>query len=353
MLIDYLCCEKQEPLAFNFFHLCGVTFSNLYCFRPNTFKALSRHFDMFSFHSRNLLVKIRQARVFRKTFLGKFNQDVIQRAPLLRPLVFTVGVGTLSLVGCSVLQYERVKLNMNKDTKLSHLLRRKQEKGFEFRKQINAWWNNLHEGHKVAAVIIGMNVFVFGAWQLQGLRSFMVRWFTSSPAIQKSSPLLLSCFSHSEFWHIGANMFVLWSFAPLIQTLLGTEQFIGFYTAGGTVSSLASHYFKVAVGSTVPSLGASGALLAVLAACCIERPDARLSILFLPFFTFSAQTALYSIIAIDVTGLLLRWKLFDHAGHLGGTLFGSWYVLKGHEWTWDQRGGLIRWWHKLRNSREN
>ena len=32
--------------------------------------------------------------------------------------------------------------------------------------------------------------------------------------------------------------------------------------------------------------------------------------------------ALMSIIALDVTGLLLRWKLFDHGAHLGGTLFG-------------------------------
>ena len=34
----------------------------------------------------------------------------------------------------------------------------------------------------------------------------------------------------------------------------------------------------------------SGALLAVLGAVCIERPDARLGILFIPFFSFSAQT---------------------------------------------------------------
>ena len=178
----------------------------------------------------------------------------------------------------------------------------------------------------------------------------MITWFTSSPAVRKTSPLLLSCFSHSEFWHIGANMFVLWSFAPLIQSLLGTEQFIAFYITGGTFSSLASHLFKTSIKSKIPSVGASGALLAVLAACCIERPEARLSILFLPFFTFSAQTALYSIVAFDLAGLLLRWRLFDHAGHLGGTMFGAWYTLYGHKYTWDKRSYVIRQWHELRKN---
>ncbi|XP_066929719.1 presenilin-associated rhomboid-like protein, mitochondrial [Clytia hemisphaerica] len=298
------------------------------------------------------LSRFTQSQTWRKVLntTRSYHNELTTRPALLQPVLFTAGVSIGSFAGCSILQYERVKTKMGEESSISKLLRRRKEKGFEFRNQINKWWNGLHEGHKVAGVIIGMNLLVFSAWQLKGLRSFMVKWFTSTPAVKKSSPLLLSCFSHSDIWHIGANMFVLWSFAPLIQSLLGTEQFIGFYTAGGTISSLASYYFKVAVGSAVPSLGASGALLAVLAACCIERPDARLSILFLPFFTFSAQTALYSIIAIDVTGLLLRWKLFDHAGHLGGTLFGSWYVMKGHEWTWDKRGPFIRWWHELRQS---
>ena len=305
----------------------------------------------FLFRSRSSLLKIKFHNLsLRKTFHGNFEQQISQRPSLIKPLIFTTGIGIGSFVGSSIMQYERVKYKMIEESKLTKFFKRRQEKGLEIRNQINKWWNELHEGRKVAAVIIGMNLIVFGAWQLKGLQTFMVKWFTSTPAIKKSSPLLLSCFSHSEFWHIGANMFVLWSFAPLIQSLLGTEQFIGFYVAGGTISSLTSFYFKVAVGSVVPSLGASGALLAVLAACCIERPEARLSILFLPFFTFSAQTALYSIIAFDLTGILLRWKLFDHAGHLGGTLFGSWYVLKGHEWTWDKRGPFIRWWHELRES---
>lgn len=293
-------------------------------------------------YTKILLSKSIQIRYFQQ--LSSEVTGFHQKPLLLRPIIFTVGVGFGSLVGCSILQYERIKGAVVKNRKKS-LTNRSTDKFSDVRQHLNKWWNELHEGRKVAAGIIGINTLVFIAWQLPRYRNVMIKWFTSSINFKVSSPLLLSCFSHSEFWHVGANMFVLWSFSPLIYSMLGTEQFIGFYVAGGTFSSLVSYLYRFATRSNIPSLGASGALLAVLAACCIEHPEARLSILFLPFFTFSAQTALYSIVAVDLTGLLLRWKLFDHAGHLGGTLFGSWYILEGYKYTWEKRAVITNWWH--------
>ena len=279
--------------------------------------------------------------------LKRFGNDTVQVKPkLLKPFIFTLAVGTTSYCGCALLQYELAKKKINQNSNWKNFKRA--DKSLGFRRKLNQWWNNLHEGEKIAVGIIAINTGIFLLWQIPTMKFAMYKWFTSAPSQKASSPLLLSCFSHQEIWHIGCNMFVLWSFAPLIQSLLGTEQFLAFYVTGGTVSSLASYYFKIATKSKVPSLGASGALLAVLAACCIERPDARLSILFLPFFSFTATTALFSIIALDITGILMRWKLFDHAGHLGGTLFGSWYTLYGHKYTWDQRIPLVRWWHEFR-----
>ncbi|KAH7964794.1 hypothetical protein HPB49_001383 [Dermacentor silvarum] len=88
------------------------------------------------------------------------------------------------------------------------------------------------------------------------------------------------------------------------------------------VSSLASYLHKVATQRAAMSLGASGAILAVVGALCLQYPDAQLSILFLPFFTFSAAAALKGVLVFDTAGMLLRWRLLDHAAHLGGTLFG-------------------------------
>ena len=74
--------------------------------------------------------------------------------------------------------------------------------------------------------------------------------------------------------------------------------------------------------TTAVELFQSGAILAVLAYTCVRVPDARLQIVFVPGFTFSAASAVVGLLAFDAAGLLFRFRLFDHAAHLGGTLFG-------------------------------
>lgn len=54
----------------------------------------------------------------------------------------------------------------------------------------------------------------------------------------------------------------------------------------------------------------------------MKVPDSRLNIIFLPWFSFSAENAVYGIILFDLVGLFLGLRLFDHAAHLGGALFG-------------------------------
>lgn len=66
----------------------------------------------------------------------------------------------------------------------------------------------------------------------------------------------------------------------------------------------------------------SGAVMAVLGYVCTQFPDNQISIIFLPWFHFSAETGIKAIMALDLAGCLLGWKLFDHAAHLGGALFG-------------------------------
>ncbi|KAI1723040.1 rhomboid family domain-containing protein [Ditylenchus destructor] len=146
-------------------------------------------------------------------------------------------------------------------------------------------------------------------------------------------PMLLSVFSHKSLIHYGLNMYVLFSFAPLvIDKFLGVGQFNALYIAGGLVSSLTSLAHKCAVRSPVRSLGASGAILAILIYACMKMPEARLSIVFFPFFTFSAEQAVYGIILFDILGLLFKFKLFDHSAHLGGAICGWLYAQYGEKW---------------------
>jgi len=68
--------------------------------------------------------------------------------------------------------------------------------------------------------------------------------------------------------------------------------------------------------------------MALLGYICYKIPDSRLSIVFLPSWTFTADSALKAIIAFDALGLCLglltrfRYYILDHAGHLTGMFFG-------------------------------
>ena len=138
---------------------------------------------------------------------------------------------------------------------------------------------------------------------------------------------------------------------------------MAFYLTSGVFSSLVSLAEKFAMRSAVPSLGASGAISAMIGYICMMVPDAKISIIFLPQWQFSAQSkrilnsfvisfldAIYGIIAFELAcmlvGALTRVRIFDNTAHLGGIFFGmsaneikkyilyivfSWYAKWGEE----------------------
>ncbi|TKR80946.1 hypothetical protein L596_014914 [Steinernema carpocapsae] len=191
--------------------------------------------------------------------------------------------------------------------------------------------NEMSDGMKCAMGIIALNCVVTALWRVKPLAPFMWRYFTNSFASKSLTlPMVLSVFSHSNLLHLVMNMYCFYTFTHLsIDRYLGTHQFVAFFLTAGAVSSFVSLVQKYLARSPMRSLGASGAILAVLTYTCMKIPDARLSIVFLPQLDFSAQNAVIGLLAFDFLGLLFRFKLFDHAAHLGGSLFGVWYAWYG------------------------
>ncbi|XP_054483167.1 presenilins-associated rhomboid-like protein, mitochondrial [Anoplopoma fimbria] len=271
---------------------------------------------------------------------------------LLRPLVFTVGFTGCSFGSAAIWQYESLKFRVQSyfdEVRADWLEKLRPQKRGDFRKEINQWWNSLSEGQRTVTGIIAANAIVFCCWRIPSLQRSMIKYFTSNPASNSvCSPMLLSTFSHFSFFHMAANMYVLWSFSSSAVSMLGREQFMAVYLSAGVVSTFFSYVCKTATGRFGPSLGASGAIMTVLAAVCTKMPEAKLAIIFLPMFTFTAANALKAIIAMDTAGVVMGWKFFDHAAHLGGALFGVWYIMFGHELIWKNREPFVKLWHDLR-----
>jgi rhomboid-like protein len=130
-------------------------------------------------------------------------------------------------------------------------------------------------------------------------------------------------------------------------TLLGKENFCALYLTSGIFASLFSVLYKTARLSTSMTVGASGCILGVVSAFAMYNPNAKLSIILLPFFSFSAEQALCGIVAFDLAGLLFKWRVIDHAAHLGGAAFGLLFSLFGHQYLYSKREHVIKYWKQI------
>jgi membrane associated rhomboid family serine protease len=147
-------------------------------------------------------------------------------------------------------------------------------------------------------------------------------WFTA----------LSSMFMHGGIAHIGGNMLFLWVFGNNVEDAMGRVKFVIFYLLGG----IAAMALQTAVdpNSTVPSVGASGAVAAVLGGYLLLYPRARvLTLVFLfVFFTFIEIPAMFFLVIWFGQQLLFGYfNQVDPTGggggvayfaHIGGFLFG-------------------------------
>ncbi|KAK9831656.1 hypothetical protein WJX74_004513 [Apatococcus lobatus] len=181
---------------------------------------------------------------------------------------------------------------------------------------------------EMIASIIGTNLLVFLVWKLPrpSIQRYMLRNFTQHlpPSRTLAPTLLTSAYSHMEIWHLGANMWALWSFGKVTALIQGTEQFLAFYLSAAVVASLAGHVGGLRAGKGGISLGASGAIYGLVGLLAYTLPHLQASIIFVPFSTDLSQL-LAAFMALDVLGIVLGWRTFNHWAHLGGAIFGLLY----------------------------
>jgi membrane associated rhomboid family serine protease len=141
--------------------------------------------------------------------------------------------------------------------------------------------------------------------------------------------LLTSIFMHGGLLHLGGNMLFLWVFGNNIEDSMGRVKFVAFYLLGGLVATL-SHTI-IDTDSTIPSIGASGAVAAVLGGYALLYPRARVVtlIILIVFIT------VIEIPALLILGLWFLFQVYDasqpiggegggiaYFAHIGGFLFG-------------------------------
>jgi membrane associated rhomboid family serine protease len=141
--------------------------------------------------------------------------------------------------------------------------------------------------------------------------------------------LLTSIFMHGGLLHLGGNMLFLWVFGNNIEDSMGRVKFVAFYLLGGLVATLS--HTVIDTSSTIPSIGASGAVAAVLGGYALLYPRARVVTLIILIIFITV----IEIPALLILGLWFLFQLYDasqpiggesggiaYFAHIGGFLFG-------------------------------
>ena len=134
-------------------------------------------------------------------------------------------------------------------------------------------------------------------------------------------------FLHGSWWHLIGNMWFLLIFGDNIEDRLGHGLFAVFYLLGGLAAT--AFHWAIDPGSTMPIIGASGAIAAVLGAFAVTYPHARIRTLIIMIFV--------TVIELPAYLFLLFWfgvQLFSGLGAMGGQMDG------GVAW-WAHVGGFI------------
>lgn len=184
----------------------------------------------------------------------------------------------------------------------------------------------------VTGWLIALNALVF-LFELslgpEGRESF-VHSFGMTPDRFAWSTLLTSMFLHGGWLHLIGNMWFLWIYGDNVEDILGPWRYLVFYLACGMAAGLTHLAFNL--DSSVPTVGASGAIAGVMGGYLRRFPHARIVTL-LPLFIF------FTTIELPAYVILLYWFAIQIFSGVGDSARAG--VQEGGVAWWAHAGGFV------------
>jgi membrane associated rhomboid family serine protease len=181
----------------------------------------------------------------------------------------------------------------------------------------------------VAIIVANCAVFLFQITRPADVQQWIVFHFGAIPLLLVRDALLLplwpshwgtifsSMFLHGGFLHIGGNMLYLWIFGNNVEDYLGHVKYLLFYLLCGAAAALTHTLAESS--STVPMIGASGAISGILGAYLLLYPRARVvTMIWFFFFLRFVRVPAYVVLGL--------WFLMQLPGALGGSGGIAWFA---------------------------
>jgi len=174
-------------------------------------------------------------------------------------------------------------------------------------------------GRRLAMGISPEGANVFGAWLMAHLGVLPDRIWPGMELWQPFTYMWLH--STTDFVHIVFNSLFLWMFGGVLEQSWGGRAFFRFYMMCGVGAGLVVFVVGAIAGSTVPTIGASGAIMGLVVAWAISFPD-RLVYIFGVFPIKGKYFALFPI-GYAVLDFIVGGSGVSHSAHLGGLAIGA------------------------------
>jgi membrane associated rhomboid family serine protease len=179
----------------------------------------------------------------------------------------------------------------------------------------------------VTFALIGLNIAVY-LWGLTlGERGYeeLLLTYGLVPADFSWLTLLTSMFLHGGLGHVASNLLSLWIFGDNVEDRFGHGRFLVFYLLAGTAAALAQVWANPA--STIPLVGASGAISGVMGAYLVMFPHSRILVLLFLFLFID----IIEIPALVYLGVWFLYQILSGMGSAngGGEMIAFWAHVGG------------------------
>ncbi|MCC5858840.1 MAG: rhomboid family intramembrane serine protease [Ectothiorhodospiraceae bacterium] len=191
----------------------------------------------------------------------------------------------------------------------------------------------------VTMTLIALNSLIFLLYAFDTrMFGYVVEHFALSPAAVQSGErywtFLTAMFLHGGFVHLLGNMYFLWLVGANLEDALGRFRFLALYLICGLAAGLISVLANL--GSTIPSVGASGAIAGLFGMYALWFPNASLTFM---FFVYQKKLAVYWYfglwLGLNILGMAVGGQGVDYWAHIGGFVAGLALGIALRQRVWD------------------